>query len=132
MPESLKLPRVKSSPSSIANDLASSDPQVDAVVDPSQTMSGGAAEHDRTTSHSKAEIILAAWREVELSLEAVKRDVANVEPESPVSMHLDAEWVRLVDDWAHLRLEHKRLIEAAPIHLRQGLPAWPEPWSDRP
>jgi hypothetical protein len=56
----------------------------------------------------------------------IELHLASVEPAIPERARLDAENARLIDEWALLRAEHQRLIEAARLHHRPEPPAWPE------
>jgi hypothetical protein len=61
---------------------------------------------------SEAVVVLAMWRDIEQQLSMVGRETD--------------EAARLVDEWARLRTEHKRLVELAVRHHRPMPPKWPE------
>jgi hypothetical protein len=71
-------------------------------------------------------VILRTYRQVERDLGAIKRDLADVELGTPEATRLDAETIRLIDEWARLRAEYMWLIEAARSQHRPEPPAWPE------
>lgn len=49
----------------------------------------------------------------------VKRELEAVDPSSDRA-------ARLIDEWAHLRADHQRLVDSARLDQRPEPPPWPE------
>jgi hypothetical protein len=67
---------------------------------------------------SEAVVVIRTWRQVERDLAAVKHDLADVGSETREARRLDAETVRLIDEWAPA---------ASGVHVadRRGAPSSP-------